>query len=1088
MSRSEKNADMKPNILELIDLEKVNLLLEGFQKTTGFVTAILDLEGNVLCKSGWRQMCTEFHRINPESSKKCTISDTTLANKMNSGEKIHFYKCLNGLIDVAVPIIVKEEHIANLFSGQFLLEEPDVSFFEKQADEFGFNSKEYLKALEKVPVVSKEKVQTAMEFLLNVTQMISDLAFQKLEQTESNKALKDSEDRYLAFINASNDMIFLKDEQFRYIVANNAMASFFGMEKEEMIGKTDLELANKDKIFPCISSDKSALEASAAFTIEEMLGNRRCETTKFPVNLDNNQKGIGGIIRDITDRNIAEAALRESEERFTLAMKASNDGLFDWNLVTNDIYYSPRWKKMLGYEDHELPNDFSVWENTTEPEDVKKSWKLFHELILKQTDRFVLEFRMKHKDGHWVDILSRAEAIFDNNGKAIRIVGTHSDISGQKHAEQALISSKERAEESEKQFRQLFENMEQGFALHEMIYDDSGKPVDYRFVLVNKAFEKLTGIEAKSFLNKTIREVLPETEQIWIDNYGKVAKTGIPLNFDSYAKEFDKYYEVVAYSPKQDFFAVVFNDITKSKQYEKELVRSEKELKRAQEITHIGSWSLNLATNEVIWSEELYKMYGFDPTLPPPPYTEHMKLFTSESWELLSASLARTSTTGIPYELELRTIKHDGSNGWMWVRGESEKDEDGNIISLWGAAQDITERKRIEEQLSKAKERAEESDRLKSAFLANMSHEIRTPMNGILGFADLLKNPELSGNQQQEYIQIIEKSGIRMLNIINDIVDISKIEAGLMKLDIKESNINEQVEYIYTFFKPEVEAKGIKLIFNNTLPANEAIIKTDREKLYAILTNLVKNAIKYTEKGSIEFGYDLIHDPKVEEHGHTSKLLFYVKDTGSGVPKDRQEAIFERFVQADISDKMAKQGAGLGLSISKAYAEMLDGRIWVESDGKTGSAFYIELPYNIEQSIEIVDQQDLFSDDYDNPRKLKILIAEDDEVSEMLLNIEVKSFCREIVKARTGFEAVEACRNNPDTDLILMDIRMPEMDGYEATRQIRGFNKEVIIIAQTAYGLSGDREKAIESGCNDYIAKPIYKADLLALVKTHFRK
>lgn len=1088
MSRSEKNADMKPNILELIDLEKVNLLLEGFQKTTGFVTAILDLEGNVLCKSGWRQMCTEFHRVHPESSKKCNISDTTLANKMDSGEKIHFYKCLNGLIDVAVPIIVKEEHIANLFSGQFLLEEPDVSFFAKQADEFGFNSKEYLKALEKVPVVSKEIVQSAMEFLLNVTQMISDLAFQKLEQTESNKALKDSEDRYLAFINASNDMIFLKDEQLRYIVANNAMASFFGMEKEEMIGKTDLELANKDKIFPCISSDKKALEASAAFNIEEMLGNRRCETTKFPVNLDNNQKGIGGIIRDITDRYNSEAALRESEERFTLAMKASNDGLFDWNLVTNDIYYSPRWKKMLGYEDHELPNDFSVWETTTAPEDVKKSWKLFHELILKQTDRFVLEFRMKHKDGHWVDILSRAEAIFDNNEKAVRIVGTHTDISGQKHAEQALISSKERAEESEKQFRQLFEHMEQGFALHEMIYDDNGKPVDYRFVLINKAFEKLTGLTANSFLNKTIKEIRPDTENIWIDNYGKVAQTGIPTSFESYAKEFDKYYEVVAYSPKQDFFAVVFSDITKSRQYEKELLRSEKALKRAQEITHIGSWSLNLATNEVIWTDELYKMYGFDPTLPPPPYTEHKKLFTSESWELLSASLARTSNTGSPYELELRTIKQDGSKGWMWVRGESEKDEDGNITSLWGAAQDITDRKIIEEQLSKAKERAEESDRLKSAFLANMSHEIRTPMNGILGFADLLKNPELSGNQQQEYIQIIEKSGIRMLNIINDIVDISKIEAGLMKLDIKESNINEQIEYIYTFFKPEVEAKGIKLIFNNTLPANEAIIKTDREKLYAILTNLVKNAIKYTEKGSIEFGYDLINDLKVEEHGHTSKLLFYVKDTGSGVPKDRQEAIFERFVQADISDKMAKQGAGLGLSISKAYAEMLDGRIWVESDGKTGSAFYIELPYNIEQNIEIGDQQDLFSGDYDNPRKLKILIAEDDEVSEMLLNIEVKSFCREIIKARTGIEAVEACRNNPDTDLILMDIRMPEMDGYEATRQIRGFNNEVIIIAQTAYGLSGDREKAIESGCNDYIVKPIYKADLLALVKTHFRK
>ena len=238
-----------------------------------------------------------------------------------------------------------------------------------------------------------------------------------------------------------------------------------------------------------------------------------------------------------------------------------------------------------------------------------------------------------------------------------------------------------------------------------------------------------------------------------------------------------------------------------------------------------------------------------------------------------------------------------------------------------------------------AKEKAEESDRLKSAFLANMSHEIRTPMNGILGFAELLKEPELSGEQQQKYIGIIEKSGARMLNIINDIVNISKIEAGLMKLEMKESNINEQIEYIYNFFKPEMEAKGIKFSLKNTLPAKEAIIKTDREKLYAILANLVKNAIKYTNEGSIEIGYD------IAAMEHAPLLQFYVKDTGIGVLKDRQEAIFERFIQADIEDKNARQGAGLGLAISKSYVEMLGGQIWVESEDGVGSTFYFSLPF-----------------------------------------------------------------------------------------------------------------------------------------------
>jgi signal transduction histidine kinase len=406
----------------------------------------------------------------------------------------------------------------------------------------------------------------------------------------------------------------------------------------------------------------------------------------------------------------------------------------------------------------------------------------------------------------------------------------------------------------------------------------------------------------------------------------------------------------------------------------------------------------------------------------------------------------------------------------------------GKVVGGSCLGSNITERKLSEIELKKAKVRAEESDRLKSAFLANMSHEIRTPMNGILGFSELLKNPELTGDQQQEYISIIEKSGARMLNIINDIVDISKIEAGLMKLYIKESNINEQIEYIYTFFKPEVEARGMKLSFRISLPGDDSIIYTDREKIYAVFTNLVKNAIKYTEAGAIDFGYFKRGD----------FLEFYVKDTGIGIPKERQAAIFERFVQADISNKMAHQGAGLGLSISKAYIEMLGGKIWVESQEGIGSTFYFTLPYNVKQeSIENKTDQPAVNVENDmgpNVPKLKILIAEDDEVTKMLLGIEIKTVSKEIFKVKTGIEAINVCRDNPDINLLLMDIQMPGMDGLEATRQIRLFNKEVIIIAQTAFALSGAKEKAIEAGCNDYISKPFKKAELLNLIEKYFKK
>ncbi|TLP80316.1 response regulator [Maribacter sp. ACAM166] len=376
-----------------------------------------------------------------------------------------------------------------------------------------------------------------------------------------------------------------------------------------------------------------------------------------------------------------------------------------------------------------------------------------------------------------------------------------------------------------------------------------------------------------------------------------------------------------------------------------------------------------------------------------------------------------------------------------------------------------------------AKEKAEESDRLKSAFLANMSHEIRTPMNGILGFADLLKNPELSGESQQEFIQIIEKAGKRLLNIINDIISISKIESGLLEVNLKESNINDQIEYIYDFFTPEIEAKGLHFTFKNSLPSKEAIIKTDREKVYAILTNLVKNALKYIEKGSIEIGYTL------KNNAQNAEVEFYVKDTGSGIPKDRQKAIFKRFIQADIFDKMALQGAGLGLSISKAYVEMLGGRIWVESEEGVGSTFYFTLPYQIQSEGKFMAKNFVSVDKEEKQiRNLKILVVDDDEISETLISIIVAKFGKEILKARTGREAVEICRNNSDIDLILMDIQMPDMNGYEATRKIRQFNKKVIIIAQTAFGLAGDREKSIAAGCNEYSTKPIIKEKLVALI------
>ena len=362
-----------------------------------------------------------------------------------------------------------------------------------------------------------------------------------------------------------------------------------------------------------------------------------------------------------------------------------------------------------------------------------------------------------------------------------------------------------------------------------------------------------------------------------------------------------------------------------------------------------------------------------------------------------------------------------------------------------------------------------------------MSHEIRTPMNGILGFTELLKEQNLSGNVQQEYINIIEKSGKRMLNIINDIINISKVESGQIEVTNTETNVNEQIDYLHTFFKTEAIQKNISINLIKELSPQDTFVITDREKLYAILTNLIKNAIKFTNEGSIDFG--------CEKKGNY--LEFFVKDTGLGISDSQKKIIFERFRQANDTISRTHEGSGLGLAISKAYVEMQGGNIWVESKEGKGSTFYFTLPYHskneLKEKIEIKKPIPKVKEE-NNVKDLKVLIVEDDAISKLLITIAVKPYCKEILKVSTGFEAVETCRNNPDIDLVMMDINLPEMGGYEATKQIRKFNKDIVIIAQTANGMQSDHDKSIAEGCTDYISKPINISTLGGLIQKYFKK
>ena len=381
--------------------------------------------------------------------------------------------------------------------------------------------------------------------------------------------------------------------------------------------------------------------------------------------------------------------------------------------------------------------------------------------------------------------------------------------------------------------------------------------------------------------------------------------------------------------------------------------------------------------------------------------------------------------------------------------------------------------KKRTEELYEAKVKAEESDLLKSAFLANMSHEIRTPMNGIIGFTTLLKEADLTNEEMIHYIDIINKSGERLLNTINDIIDISKIDAHQMQISNEVISVNETLFDLYNFFKIQCDENKVNLKLDLDINSQETKIQTDKNKFNSILTNLIKNAVKYTEKGEITIGFK-----KKKDH-----YLFFVKDTGIGIPKERFSAIFERFVQADIEDKNAFQGSGLGLSIAKAYVEMLEGKIWVESDFETGSTFYFTIPL----SKTITEKKDSY---YKEPidklttssKKLKILIAEDDIISFTYLSTLLLKLGHEIIHAKNGKEAIEICKSQEDIDIILMDIKMPEIDGLEATMEIRKFNKSIYIIAQSAYVFEDDFINSKKVGCNEFLTKPIDKNELIHMI------
>jgi signal transduction histidine kinase len=398
-------------------------------------------------------------------------------------------------------------------------------------------------------------------------------------------------------------------------------------------------------------------------------------------------------------------------------------------------------------------------------------------------------------------------------------------------------------------------------------------------------------------------------------------------------------------------------------------------------------------------------------------------------------------------------------------------------ILIKEAARDEAEKK-----LQKEKERAEESDHLKSAFLANMSHEIRTPMNAILGFTELLTMPdsEVTPEEKENFIKLINNSGNNLLQLIDDIIDISKIEAGQLKINKKNCNINSSLTDLWQSFleiRKQKDKENIDIRINENVTEQNITIKTDPLRLNQVFINLIDNALKFTEDGFIEFGY---------EFKSKKELLFYVKDTGLGMDQDKKDLVFNRFTKIEDDDLRLYRGAGLGLAISKSIVELLGGKIWVESAPEVGSTFYFTLPFDQVENSENIQKAVKLDETYDWHEKT-ILVAEDEPANFIYIEEVLKITKAKILKAVNGKEAVDIISQNNNVDIVIMDIKMPVMDGYEATRRIKKI-KDIPIISQSAYAMPGDIDKGLESGMNDYLIKPVKPKVLLSILNKHLNQ
>ena len=509
----------------------------------------------------------------------------------------------------------------------------------------------------------------------------------------------------------------------------------------------------------------------------------------------------------------------------------------------------------------------------------------------------------------------------------------------------------------------------------------------------------------------------------------------------------------------------VDKNITERKLAENAIKQSEADLNYAQEIGHMGSWHHHIPTNKYKHSRNLAKVLGIESEDETNEFQAFLNHIYPDDVHLIDMHSQEIADTKKEVSYELRYVLNNGDIIWL-QNNIRPTFTDGKLTDLHGVMIDITEKKKNELELIREKEKAEASDKLKSSFINNISHEIRTPLNGILGFTEVLTDSDLPPEDKEIYLTMLHNSSERLINTVNNFLDISLLTSGNQKVFRKEINLNDFMIHVMEKFKGSCTIKNLTLSLETPESGQDMRIVTDKDLLEKILWQLIDNALKFTPGGSVTIGYKENDD----------ELLFFVRDTGIGILEENQKQVFDYFMQENTANTRGYEGSGLGLTIAKGMVELLGGKIWLNSEKDKGTTFYFFIPLEQKRKPQTLTPSMDASRNHDE--KQAILVAEDDEANFFYINLLLKGDSVEVLHARNGLEAVEMSRSHPEIDLVLMDLKMPEMDGFEATMHIKAIRADLPVIAISAYTSGEDQHKARQAGCDEFITKPI-KKDLL---------